>query len=142
MQFSTDDLKPLLQYVLPIFGGLWFVIKLVFSQWKQVEEQKHQAVVKDQINLKEAMAELKATVATMAQVQSQAIKEFAALKEFVQDLRLEMKDDRIETVKSNEEIKGLFRTALPLMKRIMETQVREIAPEVFRVETVDKKKKP
>ena len=109
MTFTSDDLKPLLQYFLPVLGGLWFVIKLVFSQWQKVEIQKHASLIKDQVNLKDAMMELKQTVATMAQVQSQTIKELGALKDLIQEARLEMKDHRIETVKSNDESRELFR---------------------------------
>lgn len=138
MNFTSDDLKPLLQYFVPILGGLWFVIKLVFSQWQKVETQKHVSLIKDQVNLKDAMTELKQTVATMAQVQSQTIKELGALKDLIQEARLEMKDHRIETVKANDESRELFRRWVPIMKKAIETQVTQVGENAFLVR--DKKK--
>ena len=138
MTFTSDDLKPLLQYFVPILGGLWFVIKLVFSSWQKVETQKHVSLIKDQVNLKDAMTELKQTVATMAQVQSQTIKELGALKDLSQGARLEMKDHRIETVRANDESRELFRRWVPIMKKVIETQVTQVGENAFLVR--DKKK--
>lgn len=133
MTFTTDDLKPLIQYILPILGGLWFVVKLIASQWSQIEKQKHQALVKDQVNLKELVLELKTIVGSVAQAQANSGKEMTALRDLILEARLEIKDHRVETVKANDETKEMFRRWIPIMKSLVESHVTQIGKDAFLV---------
>jgi hypothetical protein len=62
-----------------------------------------------------------------------------ALRELITEVRLEMKDDRLEAVRANTESKELFRRWVPIMKKLVESHVTQIGENAF---LVSNKKKP